>query len=49
LQVIEAKAAESGVQLQKFELPPPKGAVKMISPDNVAELVNLLKNEAKVI
>ncbi len=49
LQVIEAKAAESGVQPQKFELPPPKGAVKMISPDNVAELVNLLKNEAKVI
>jgi len=49
LQVVEAKAADSGVQLQKFELPPPKGAVKMISPDNVAELVNLLKNEAKVI
>lgn len=49
LQVIEAVAADSGLQLQKFELPPPKGAVKMISADNMTELVNLLKNEAKVI
>lgn len=49
LKVVEPKTADSGVKLQKFELPPPKGAVKMISADNVAELVNLLKNEAKVI
>lgn len=49
LQVVEPKAVDSGVQLQKFELPPPKGSVKMISPDNVGELVNLLKNEAKVL
>jgi electron transfer flavoprotein beta subunit len=49
LKVVEAKLVESGVKLQKFELPPPKGSVKMIPADNVAELVNLLKNEAKVI
>jgi electron transfer flavoprotein beta subunit len=49
LKVVEPKAADSGVKLQKFELPPPKGSVKMISADNVTELVNLLKNEAKVI
>lgn len=49
LKVVEPKSAESGVKLQKFELPPPKGSVKMIPADNVAELVNLLKNEAKVI
>ena len=49
LKVIEPKAVDSGVKLQKFELPPPKGAVKMIPADNVAELVTLLKNEAKVI
>lgn len=49
LKVVEAQAVESGVTLQQFELPPPKGAVKMISPDNVEELVSLLKNEAKVI
>jgi electron transfer flavoprotein beta subunit len=49
LKVVEPKAVDSGVKLQKFELPPPKGAVKMIPADNVAELVTLLKNEAKVI
>jgi electron transfer flavoprotein beta subunit len=49
LKVVEASAADSGVKLQKFELPPPKGAVKMISADNVAELVTRLKNEAKVL
>lgn len=49
LQVVEPVAADSGVVLQKFELPPAKGAVKMVSADNVAELVTLLKNEAKVL
>ena len=49
LKVVEPKAVDSGVKLQQFELPPPKGAVKMIAADNVAELVSLLKNEAKVI
>ena len=49
LKVVEAKATQSQVVLQKFELPAPKGAVKMISADNVAELVTRLKNEAKVL
>ncbi|HEY0744356.1 MAG TPA: electron transfer flavoprotein subunit beta/FixA family protein [Chryseosolibacter sp.] len=49
LKVVEAKAVNSGVANQKFELPPPKGSVKMIPADNVKELVNLLKNEAKVL
>ncbi len=49
LKVVEAVSGDSGLKLQKFELPPPKGAVKMVSADNVAELVTLLKNEAKVI
>jgi electron transfer flavoprotein beta subunit len=49
LKVVEPKSIDSGVKLQKFELPPPKGSVKMISADNVSELVTLLKNEAKVI
>lgn len=49
LKVVDAKAVDSGIKLQKFELPPPKGAVKMISADNVGELVTLLKNEAKVL
>jgi electron transfer flavoprotein beta subunit len=49
LNVVEPQAVDSGVKLQKFELPPPKGSVRMISADNVAELVSLLKNEAKVL
>lgn len=49
LKVVEPKTVDSGVKTRKFELPPPKGSVKMISPDNVQELVNLLKNEAKVL
>jgi len=49
LKVVDAKASPSQVALQKFELPAPKGAVKMISADNVAELVTRLKNEAKVL
>ena len=49
LKVVEPKAVESGVKLRKFELPAPKGSVKMISADNVSELVTLLKTEAKVL
>ena len=49
LKVVEPKAVDGGVVNQKFELPPPKGAVKMIPADNVKELVNKLKNEAKVL
>ena len=49
LKVVEAKATDTGVLTQKFELPPPKGSVKMVPADNVKELVNLLKNEARVL
>ncbi len=49
LKVVEPKSVEQSVVTKKFELPPPKGAVKMVSADNVAELVTLLKNEAKVL
>lgn len=49
LKVVEPKGVDSGVKTQKFELPPPKGAVKMIPADNAQELINLLKNEAKVL
>jgi electron transfer flavoprotein beta subunit len=49
LQVVEPVATDSSVSSKNFELPPAKGTVKMISADNVAELVTLLKNEAKVL
>ncbi|HEX6222976.1 MAG TPA: electron transfer flavoprotein beta subunit/FixA family protein, partial [Chryseolinea sp.] len=49
LKVIEQVAGDGGTKISRFELPPPKSAVKMIAADNVGELVNLLKNEAKVL
>ncbi len=49
LNVVEPSKNVSSTTLNKFELPPAKGQVKMIDADNVAELVNLLKNEAKVL
>ena len=49
LKVVEPKSVSPTVSLKKFELPPAKGAVKMISSDNVGELVTRLKTEAKVL
>ncbi|MEJ7645854.1 MAG: electron transfer flavoprotein subunit beta/FixA family protein [Chryseolinea sp.] len=49
LKVVEPKAVDSGLSLQKFELPPPKGPVKMIPSDKVEDLVSLLKNEAGIL
>src|ERR1043165_649718 len=49
LNVVEPKGTEASVLNKNFELPAPKGAVKMISADNVAELVTRLKTEAKVL
>lgn len=49
LTILEPTGAASNTQTVKFEKPAPKSAVKMISPDNLDELVSLLHNEAKVI
>jgi electron transfer flavoprotein beta subunit len=49
LEVLEPVEAEVRSDSKKFELPPAKGAIKLVDADNVEELVNLLKNEAKVI
>lgn len=49
LKVVEAVNATSETSTIKFEKPAPKGAVKLVSPDNLDELVSLLHNEAKVI
>ena len=46
LDPVDASAETASV---KFEKPAPKGAVKLVSPDNLDELVDLLHNEAKVI
>lgn len=49
LEVLEPVASEAETATTKFEKPAPKGAVKLVSPDNLEELINLLHNEAKVI
>lgn len=49
LNVVEPSDNTVHSTLKSYELPPEKGAVKMVSADNVAELVDLLKNDAKVL
>lgn len=49
LNVLEPVTADAKTKAVKFEKPAPKSAVKLISPDNLDELINLLHNEAKVI
>ena len=49
LSVLEPVDAANETSSVKFEKPAPKGAVKLVSPDNLDELINLLHNEAKVI
>ena len=46
LEPVEANPETSSV---KFEKPAAKGAIKLISADNISELIDLLHNEAKVI
>ncbi len=46
LEPVEATAETTSV---KFEKPAPNGAVKLIAPDNLDALIDLLHNEAKVI
>jgi electron transfer flavoprotein beta subunit len=49
LNVIEPTADTAVASVENFESPPAKGGVTMVDADNIGELVNLLKNEAKVI
>jgi len=49
LKVLEPAAAESLTSIESFELPAAKAGVKLVSPDNVEELVRLLHDEAKAI
>ena len=49
LAVVAPQAIDALTEIVSFELPKPKPACKMIDPENVKELVNLLQNEAKVI
>ena len=49
LKVNEPEAIEALTNIVSFELPPAKAGVKLVAPDNVAELVRLLHEEAKAI
>ena len=49
LKVVEPAAFEALTNIASFELPPAKAGVKLVAADNVAELVRLLHEEAKVI
>ena len=49
LAVVDSSGNESNSEFAGFELPQPKAPCKMVDPENVSELVDLLKNEAKVL
>ena len=49
LQVVEPVASEQKTEAVKFEKPAPKSAVKLVDPENLDQLIDLLHNEAKVI
>lgn len=49
LTIVEPIAIETATAIVSFEKPAAKSACKIVSADNIDELVNLLHNEAKVI
>ena len=49
LKVIEPATVDSPMKFTEFGLPPAKAGVKLVSPDNVEELVRLLHDEARAI
>lgn len=49
LQVVEPSSVDVATSVTTYELPNAKTECKMIDADNVQELVDLLRNEAKVI
>lgn len=49
LNVVTPVGGDDQVAATKFTLPPAKGGVKMVDPENMDELVRLLHEEAKVL
>ena len=49
LQVVESTGDGATTNVLKFALPPAKGDCKLVDADNPAELVRLLREEAKII
>ena len=49
LTVLEPSNNNAQTAIKNFEKPTPKGAVQLVDPDNIDQLIDLLHNEAKVI
>ena len=49
LNVVEPAGSAAKTEVVKYELPAPKAEVKLIDPENVGQLVDLLYNEAKIM
>jgi len=49
LKVVPASGSDTFTSISSFELPSPKPPCTMVDPENVAELVNLLHTEAKML
>jgi electron transfer flavoprotein beta subunit len=49
LKVVEPSSNDVFTSVANYELPAPKGGCKMIDASNPAELISLLRNEAKII
>ena len=49
LTIVEPSVFENTTEIAAYELPAAKGACRMVSADNPAELLDLLRNEAKII
>ncbi len=49
LKVQEAVSDETMTSTLRYELPPPKSGVTLFQPDQIKELVDALKNEAKIL
>lgn len=49
LKVVEPVGHDSLTQVTQFDLPPAKGAVKMIPAEDAGQLITLLRTEAKVL
>lgn len=49
LQVVEPMNTSPTSEVISYELPPEKGSIKLVDPEETEKLVDLLKNEAKVL
>lgn len=49
LETMDPVDTDQRVEIDKFELPPPKADVKLVDPEDMDELVRLLHEEAKII